>query len=198
MGKTEDITDDVKILYHWDYSEELSSTMMPTIPMIASDSIRNGNNFIKTITPQCDYRTCTFNRYDAEVIFQLKPIINYCLELMRSSGLKGFYNNIVECVIIQKSKREEIRRMAGINIGDFQVYDDGGAYEIFEQTLNLKYNDSLNHSLKLNTIFSSNFCRELSDRFSKGIEICNKYLKGNICLKCLQIQLFSNNLEEYF
>ncbi|KAF5275709.1 hypothetical protein FQA39_LY06821 [Lamprigera yunnana] len=59
-------------------------------------------------------------------------------------------------------------------------------------------NDSLNHSLKLNTIFSSNFCRELSDRFSKGIEICNKYLNGNICLKCLQIQLFSNNLEEYF
>ncbi|KAF5284098.1 hypothetical protein FQA39_LY17109 [Lamprigera yunnana] len=58
--------------------------------------------------------------------------------------------------------------------------------------------DSLNHSLKLNTIFSSNFCRELSDRFSKGIEICNKYLNGNICLKCLQIQLFSNNLEEYF
>ncbi|KAF5293928.1 hypothetical protein FQA39_LY13633 [Lamprigera yunnana] len=56
--------------------------------------------------------------------------------------------------------------------------------------------DSLNHSLKLNT--SSNFCRELSDRFSKGIEICNKYLNGNICLKCLQIQLFSNNLEEYF
>ncbi|KAF5270707.1 hypothetical protein FQA39_LY01445 [Lamprigera yunnana] len=46
---------------------------------------------------------------------------------------------------------------------------------------------------------SSNFCRELlSDRFSKGIEICNKYLNENICLKCLQIQLFSNNLEEYF
>ncbi|KAF5269116.1 hypothetical protein FQA39_LY08786 [Lamprigera yunnana] len=56
--------------------------------------------------------------------------------------------------------------------------------------------DSLNHSLKLNTIFSSNCCRELSDRFSKGIEICNKYLNGNICLKCLQIQLFSNNLKE--
>ncbi|KAF5278777.1 hypothetical protein FQA39_LY18353 [Lamprigera yunnana] len=70
-----------------------------------------------------------------------------------------------------------------------------------EALLNLFNNllkDSLNHSLKLNTIFSSNFCRELSDRFSKGIEICNKYLNGNICLKCLQIQLFSNNLEEYF
>ncbi|KAF5280024.1 hypothetical protein FQA39_LY05405 [Lamprigera yunnana] len=45
---------------------------------------------------------------------------------------------------------------------------------------------------------SSNFCRELSDRFSKGIEICNKYANGNICLKCLQILLFSNNLGEYF
>ncbi|KAF5290998.1 hypothetical protein FQA39_LY14529 [Lamprigera yunnana] len=70
-----------------------------------------------------------------------------------------------------------------------------------EALLNLFNNllkDSLNHSLKLNTIVSSNFCRELSDRFSKGIEICNKYLNGNICLKCLQIQLFSNNLEEYF
>ncbi|KAF5304665.1 hypothetical protein FQA39_LY09442 [Lamprigera yunnana] len=43
-----------------------------------------------------------------------------------------------------------------------------------EALLNLFNNllkDSLNHSLKLNTIFSSNFCRELSDRFSKGIEI---------------------------
>ncbi|KAF5288669.1 hypothetical protein FQA39_LY15311 [Lamprigera yunnana] len=58
--------------------------------------------------------------------------------------------------------------------------------------------DALIHSLKLNTIFNSNFCRELSDRFSKGIEICNKYLNRNMCLKCLQIQLFSNNLEEYF
>ncbi|KAF5291839.1 hypothetical protein FQA39_LY14176 [Lamprigera yunnana] len=44
---------------------------------------------------------------------------------------------------------------------------------------------------------SSNFSRELSDRFSKGIGKCNKYLNGNMCLKCLQIQLFSNNLEEY-
>ncbi|KAF5301624.1 hypothetical protein FQA39_LY10671 [Lamprigera yunnana] len=43
--------------------------------------------------------------------------------------------------------------------------------------------DSRNHSLKLNTIFSSNFCPELFDRFSKGIEICNKNLNGNICLK---------------
>ncbi|KAF5289923.1 hypothetical protein FQA39_LY14932 [Lamprigera yunnana] len=62
------------------------------------------------------------------------------LELQPSSGLNGFYDNIVECVIIQKCKREEIRKMAGINIDDFQVYDDGGVYKIFEQTLNLKYN----------------------------------------------------------
>ncbi|KAF5275264.1 hypothetical protein FQA39_LY06924 [Lamprigera yunnana] len=52
-----------------------------------------------------------------------------------------------------------------------------------EALLHLFHNfskNSLNHSLKLNTIFSSNFCSELSDRFLKGI------------------QLFSNNLEEYF
>ncbi|KAF5286635.1 hypothetical protein FQA39_LY16209 [Lamprigera yunnana] len=140
MGKTENITEDVKILYHWEYSEGLSSPMMPTIAMTASDPMRNGDNFMKTITLQRDYRTCTFNRYNAEAIFQLKPIINYRLELMRSWGLKGFYDNIVKYVIIQKSKREEIRRMAGININDFQVYGDGGAYEIFKQTLNSKYN----------------------------------------------------------
>ncbi|KAF5270745.1 hypothetical protein FQA39_LY01483 [Lamprigera yunnana] len=140
MDKTEDITEDVKILHHWEYSEGLSSPMMPIMSETASDPMRNGNNFMKTITLQRDYRTCTFNRYDAEAIFQLKPIINYRLKLMQSSWLKGFYDNIVEFVIIQKSKREEIRRMAGINIDDFSVYDDGGAYEIFEQTLNSKYN----------------------------------------------------------
>ncbi|KAF5281809.1 hypothetical protein FQA39_LY05023 [Lamprigera yunnana] len=59
---------------------------------------------------------------------------------MRSSVFKKFYDNIVECVIMQKSKREEIRRMAGVNVDDFQVYDDGGVYEIFEQLLNSKYN----------------------------------------------------------
>ncbi|KAF5287813.1 hypothetical protein FQA39_LY15674 [Lamprigera yunnana] len=55
MCKTEDITDDVKILYHWEYSEGLSSPMMPTIAMIASDPMRNGNNFMKTIILQRDY-----------------------------------------------------------------------------------------------------------------------------------------------
>ncbi|KAF5288041.1 hypothetical protein FQA39_LY15537 [Lamprigera yunnana] len=124
--KTEDITENVKILYHWEYSEGLSSLMMTMIAIAASDPMRNGDNFIKTITLQRDYRTCTFNRYDAEAIFQLKSIINYRLELMRSSGLKEFYGNIVECVIIQKSKREKSLRMTGIKIDDFQVYDDGG------------------------------------------------------------------------
>ncbi|KAF5271204.1 hypothetical protein FQA39_LY08211 [Lamprigera yunnana] len=125
MGKTEHITEDVKIVYHWEYSEGLSSSMMSTIGMTASDPTKNVNNFMKTIIVQRNYRTCTFNRYDAEAIFQLKSIINYRLESMRSSRLKGFYDNIVECVIIQKSKREEIRRMVGINIDDFQMYDDG-------------------------------------------------------------------------
>ncbi|KAF5285262.1 hypothetical protein FQA39_LY16723 [Lamprigera yunnana] len=45
---------------------------------------------------------------------------------------------------------------------------------------------------------ASKCCRKLSDRLSKGIIICNKYLNENMCLKCLQIQLFSNTLEEYF
>ncbi|KAF5298058.1 hypothetical protein FQA39_LY11826 [Lamprigera yunnana] len=87
-----------------------------------------------------DYRTCKFNRYDVESIFHLKSFINYRLEIMRSSGFKEFYDNIVECVIIQKSKREEIRRMIDVNVDDFQVYDDGGVYEIFDQLLNSKYN----------------------------------------------------------
>ncbi|KAF5291671.1 hypothetical protein FQA39_LY14308 [Lamprigera yunnana] len=62
------------------------------------------------------------------------------------------------------------------------------------------YTDNSVKSFEINIRLegSSNFCRELSDRFSKGIEIWYKYLNGNICLKCLQIQLFSNNLEEYF
>ncbi|KAF5269107.1 hypothetical protein FQA39_LY08777 [Lamprigera yunnana] len=140
MSKSEDITEDVKILYHWEYSEGLSSPMMSTIAMAASDPMRNGDNFMKNITLQSYYRTCTFNGYDTETIFQLKPLINYHLELMQSSGRKAFYDNIVGCVIMQKSKREEIRRMAGININDLKVYDDGGAYKSFEQTLNSKYN----------------------------------------------------------
>ncbi|KAF5281827.1 hypothetical protein FQA39_LY05041 [Lamprigera yunnana] len=45
-----------------------------------------------------------------------------------------------ECVLMQKSKREEIRRMTGVNVDDFQVYDDGSVYEIFEQLLNSKSN----------------------------------------------------------
>ncbi|KAF5276085.1 hypothetical protein FQA39_LY00881 [Lamprigera yunnana] len=64
------------------------------------DPMRNGDNFIKTITLQRDYCTCTFNRYDVEAIFHLKPIINYRSEIMRSSGFKEFYDNIVECVKI--------------------------------------------------------------------------------------------------
>ncbi|KAF5305673.1 hypothetical protein FQA39_LY09162 [Lamprigera yunnana] len=114
-------TDDITISYHWEYSEGLSLPMGSMIAAAVSDPIRNGDNFIKTITLQRDYRTCTFNRYDVEAIFYLKPIINYHLEIMRSSGFKEFYDNIVECVIMQKSKREEIRRIAGVNVDDFQV-----------------------------------------------------------------------------
>ncbi|KAF5272529.1 hypothetical protein FQA39_LY07853 [Lamprigera yunnana] len=140
MCKTHDITDNVKISYHWEYSEGLSLPMASMIAAAVSDPMSNVDNFMKTITLQRDYCTCMFNRYDVEAVFHLKPIITYRLEIMRSSGFKEFYDNIVECVIMQKSKREEIRRMAGVNIDDFQVYDDGGVYDIFEQLLNSKYN----------------------------------------------------------
>ncbi|KAF5270300.1 hypothetical protein FQA39_LY08411 [Lamprigera yunnana] len=110
MCKTDNITDDVTISYHWEYFEGLSSSIRSMFGADVSDPIRNGDNFIKTITLQRNYRTCTFNRYDVEAILHLKPIINYRLEIMRSSGFKEFYDNIVECVIMQKSKREEIRR----------------------------------------------------------------------------------------
>ncbi|KAF5306771.1 hypothetical protein FQA39_LY00001 [Lamprigera yunnana] len=148
MSKTEDITEDVKILYHWEYFEGLSSPMMSTIATAASDLMRNGCNFINTITLRRDCRACMFNRYDAEAIFQLKSLINYRLELIRSSGLEEFYDNMVECVIIQKSKREEIRRMVGINVDDLQVYDDGGAYEIFEQIIKLIQMQSFTDDIK--------------------------------------------------
>ncbi|KAF5270743.1 hypothetical protein FQA39_LY01481 [Lamprigera yunnana] len=140
MCKSEDITDDVKISYHWEYSEGLSLPMGSMIMMAVSELMRNGNTFMKTITLQRDYRTCTFNRYDVEAIFHLKPIINYRLEIMRSSEFKELYDNIVKCVIMQKSEREEIRRVGGVNVVVFQVYDDGGVYKIFKQLLNSKYN----------------------------------------------------------
>ncbi|KAF5300712.1 hypothetical protein FQA39_LY11074 [Lamprigera yunnana] len=122
-----------------EYFEGLSSPMGSMIAAAVSDPMRNDDNFIKKITLQRDYHTCAFNRYDVEAIFHLKPIINYRLELMRSLGFKEFYDNIVECVIMKKSKREKIRSMAGVNVDEFQMYDDGGVYEIFEQLLTSKY-----------------------------------------------------------
>ncbi|KAF5287006.1 hypothetical protein FQA39_LY16120 [Lamprigera yunnana] len=89
MYKTDDIADDVTISYHWEYSEGLSLPIESMIAAAVSDPMRNGDNFIKSITFQCDYRTCTFYRYDVEAIFHLKPIINYHLEIMRSSGFRN-------------------------------------------------------------------------------------------------------------
>ncbi|KAF5270241.1 hypothetical protein FQA39_LY08455 [Lamprigera yunnana] len=140
MCKTDDITDDVKISYHWEYSEGLSLPIASMIAVAVSDTMRNGDNFMKTITLQHDYRTCSFSKCDVVTIIHLKPIINYLLEIMRSSGFKEFYDNIVERVIMHKSKRDKIGSMAGINVDDFQVYDDGVVYKIFEQLLNSKYN----------------------------------------------------------
>ncbi|KAF5274579.1 hypothetical protein FQA39_LY07191 [Lamprigera yunnana] len=97
------------------YSEGLFSPMRSMIAAAISDPMTNGDDFMKTITLKRDYRTCMFNRYDVEAILHLNPIINYRLEIMPSSEFKEFYD-IVECVIMQKSKQEEIRRMAGVNV----------------------------------------------------------------------------------
>ncbi|KAF5285853.1 hypothetical protein FQA39_LY04314 [Lamprigera yunnana] len=59
MSKTEDITEDVKILYYWEYSEGLSSPMMLTIATAASDPLRNEDTFMNIVTLQRDYRSCT-------------------------------------------------------------------------------------------------------------------------------------------
>ncbi|KAF5283945.1 hypothetical protein FQA39_LY17186 [Lamprigera yunnana] len=99
------------------------------------------------------------------------------------------------------SSDKEVFKAVEQNDKDSKTTEEESEKAKVEALLHLFHNlskDSLNHSLKLNTIFKSNFFCELSERFSKRIEICNKYLNGNICLKCLQIQLFSNNLEEYF
>ncbi|KAF5293610.1 hypothetical protein FQA39_LY03095 [Lamprigera yunnana] len=66
---------------------------------------------------------------------------------MQSRKLKEFYDNLVVCVIVQKFKRGEIRRMAAAAVvGDvdgemsmlFPMRMD--VYEILEQTLNYKCN----------------------------------------------------------
>ncbi|KAF5291665.1 hypothetical protein FQA39_LY14302 [Lamprigera yunnana] len=64
---------------------------------------------------------------------------------MQSRTVKEFYHNLVECVIVQKPKRGEIRRMADavgdVNVAfDENVCESMDVYEIFEQTLNYRYN----------------------------------------------------------
>ncbi|KAF5304492.1 hypothetical protein FQA39_LY09688 [Lamprigera yunnana] len=186
MSKTDDITEDVKILYHWEYSEGLSLPMMSTISAAVSDSIRNGDNFMKTIILQRDYRTCTFNRYDVEAIFQLKSIINYRLELMRSSALKKFYDNIVEFVIMQKYNGEEIRRMVGINVDNFQVYDDGGSGAITSDDRTgqltaefLEINPSSKISLK-RAIVAQEFVLHLAAAVTAGIHMLSLTTVGAV------------------
>ncbi|KAF5287821.1 hypothetical protein FQA39_LY15682 [Lamprigera yunnana] len=56
-----------------------------------------------------------------ENIFCLKPIIDYRLEVVQSRKLKEFYHNLVKCVIVPKSKRGEIQRMAAAAVGDVNV-----------------------------------------------------------------------------
>ncbi|KAF5281843.1 hypothetical protein FQA39_LY05057 [Lamprigera yunnana] len=72
------------------------------------------------------------------------PMTRTILELMQSLKLKEFYNNLVRCVIVQKSKRGEIRRMAAAAaVGDVNVILDENVCdvcEIVEQTLNYRCN----------------------------------------------------------
>ncbi|KAF5275601.1 hypothetical protein FQA39_LY06713 [Lamprigera yunnana] len=127
--------------------------MAESIPRTMTAAERNREDFLKTITLYRDYQTCTFNRYEMENIFCLKPIIEYRLEVIQSPKLKELYDNLVECVIVQKCKRGEIRKMAaaaafvgdvdGENIDvvpDENVRESMDVYEIFEQTLNYKCN----------------------------------------------------------
>ncbi|KAF5269120.1 hypothetical protein FQA39_LY08790 [Lamprigera yunnana] len=131
-----DISTDVKIYYNWEHTKGLSLPMTTTM----STAVRNREDFLKTISLYCDYHTCTFNRYEMENIFCLQPIIEYRLEVIQSRKLKEFQNNLVECVIVQKSKRGEIRRMAAAAVGDVNIALDENVcesmdvYEIFEQT----------------------------------------------------------------
>ncbi|KAF5283635.1 hypothetical protein FQA39_LY17264 [Lamprigera yunnana] len=121
ISRTGDINTYVKIYYNWKHTEGLSSSMTRSM----SAAARNGEDFLKTITLYRDYQTCTFNRYEMENIFCLKPIIEYRLE---------------------KSKRGEILRMAAAAVGDVDVVLDENVcesmdvYAIFEQTLNNRCN----------------------------------------------------------
>ncbi|KAF5306730.1 hypothetical protein FQA39_LY01488 [Lamprigera yunnana] len=91
ISRTGDISTDVKIYYNWEDTEGLSSPMTRTMSVAA----RNREDFLKTISLYCDYQTCTFNRYEMENIFCLKPIIEYRLEVMQSRKLKEFNNNLM-------------------------------------------------------------------------------------------------------
>ncbi|KAF5279241.1 hypothetical protein FQA39_LY18313 [Lamprigera yunnana] len=119
ISETGDISTNVKIYYNWDHNEGLSSSMTRT--MSAAPAARNRKDFLNTITLYRDYQTCTFNQYEMENIFCLKPIIDYRFEVMQSRKLKEFYYNLVECVIVQISKRGEILRMAAVAVGDVNV-----------------------------------------------------------------------------
>ncbi|KAF5274240.1 hypothetical protein FQA39_LY07344 [Lamprigera yunnana] len=68
--------------------------------------------------------------------------------------------------------------------------------ELLNQFHSLKMNAKI-VSTKFYSLFCTDYCDEMVNKFSKGIQICRKFIKGHFCFKCLQIQLFSNNLEEY-
>ncbi|KAF5288367.1 hypothetical protein FQA39_LY15457 [Lamprigera yunnana] len=110
------------------------------------------------------------------------------LKRINEIGLQNFLDTIKKYMkdcsdsSSSSSSGEEVFKAVEQNGKDSKMTEEESKKAKVEALLHQFHNlskDSLNHSLKLNTIFSSNFCRELSDRFSKGIEICNKYLNGN-------------------
>ncbi|KAF5289941.1 hypothetical protein FQA39_LY14950 [Lamprigera yunnana] len=94
------------------------------------------------------------------------PIIEYRLEVIQSRKLKEFYNNLVECVIVQKFKRGEIRRMAAAAVRDVNVVLDENVcesmdvYKIFEQTLNYRCNKNSHNMLCIMEVRHA-FCTSL-------------------------------------
>lgn len=58
-------------------------------------------------------------------------------------------------------------------------------------------NDALHEAKNVMGFFSSEYCNELSIKYQNGYKLCEKYLKGLICLKCLVKNLELINLGSF-
>ncbi|KAF5292737.1 hypothetical protein FQA39_LY13896 [Lamprigera yunnana] len=164
ISRSGDISTDVKIYYNWEHTKRLTSPMTRTM----STAARNREDFLKTVNLYRDYQTCTFNRYDMENIFCLKPIIEYRSEVMQSRKLKEFYNNLVECVIVKKSKCEEIRRMAAAAVGDVNVVLDKNEIDLKRRIQRVR--DSISKKFGILKRQRADAKREFGDTYRPIIE----------------------------